>query len=88
MVIPKVSSEWKRVADYLEVEFSMIDVIQERFKSDSKACCEEVLREWLRSDHGVQPKTWSTLIATLRESKELATIAEEIEQELKSKTWF
>ena len=85
IVIPKVSSKWKRVADFLEVEFSKIDMIQDKFKSDPNVCCEEALREWLRSDYGVQPKTWSTLIATLREIKELTTITEEIEQELKSK---
>ena len=85
IVIPRISSEWKTVADYLEIELPLIKVIQERCKNDPTTCCEDMLREWLMSDHGLQPKTWSTLITTLKMIKKLATVSKEIEQELKSK---
>ena len=85
IVVPKISSEWKIVADFLELEFSIINAIEERYKDDAVRCCEEMLREWLNADHGLQPKTWSTLIATLKVIKKLPTVSQEVEQELKSK---
>ena len=88
IVIPKISSYWKKVADFLEINFSMIDLIQERFKGEPTVCCEEILREWLRSDQGAQPTTWFTLITSLKETTQLTAISEEIEQELKSKQWL
>ena len=85
IVVPKISSEWKIVADFLELEFSIIDVVEERCKDDPVKCCEEMLREWLKTDHGLQPKTWSTLITALKVIKKLPTVSQEVEQELKSK---
>ena len=85
IVIPKISSEWKTVADFLELDLSLIKIIQERCKNDSTKCCGEMLREWLMSDSGLQPKTWSTLIKTLKVIKQLPAVTEEIEQKLKSK---
>ena len=85
IVIPKISSEWKTVADFLELEFSIIEAIEEKCKNDSVKCCQEMLREWLKSDHGLQPKTWSTLIQTLKAIQILCTVGKEVEQELKCK---
>ena len=84
IVIPKISSEWKTVADFLELDLSLIKIIQERCDNDPTACCGEMLREWLMSDSGLQPKTWSTLIKTLKMIKKLASVAKEIDQNLKS----
>ena len=84
LLIPKISSEWKTMADFLEMKFSVIDAIEEKCKNDSVKCCEELLREWLKNDHGLQPKTWSTLIQTLKEFKKLSTVGKEVEQALKS----
>ena len=88
IVIPKISSEWRKVADFLDLELSLIKIIQERFNNDPTKCCEEMLREWLMSDNGLQPKTWFTLIKTLKEFKQLPMVSEEIEQELKGKKWL
>jgi len=87
IVIPRITYEWKTVADFLEIELSLIKIIQERCNNDPITCCEDMLREWLMCDQGLQPKTWSTLIATLKVIKKLATVSKEIEQELKSKKW-
>ena len=81
LVIPKVSFKWKTVAEFLELE---TDTIEEKLGGDPTGCCEQVFREWLKSDHGVQPKVWSTLIKTFREIKPLVIISEKIENELKS----
>ena len=81
LVVPKVSFKWRTVAELLELE---TDAIEEKLGVDPTSCCEEVFREWLKSDRGVQPKIWSTLIKTLREIKPLAVISEKIENELQS----
>ena len=86
IVIPKISSEWKSMSDFLELKVSVIEAIEDKFKNDPVKCCQEMLREWLKSDHGLQPKTWSTLIQTLKAIQILCTVGKEVEQELKCKT--
>ena len=88
IAIPKISFEWKTVADFLELDLSLIKIIQERCNNDPTTCCGEMLREWLMSDSGLQPKTWSTLIKTLKMIKKLASVTGEIEENFKSMTLF
>ena len=85
LVIPNVAAEWKTVADYLEFTLPLIKIIEEQHRSDPVKCCTELFRQWLSSDYGVGPKTWSTLIAALKEIKQLATVTKEIEQKLNCK---
>ena len=85
LVIPNVAAEWKTVADYLEFTLPMIKIIEEQCRNDPVKCCIELFRQWLSSDYGVRPKTWSTLIETLKEITQLSTITKEIEQKLKCK---
>jgi len=85
LVIPKISIKWKAVAELLEIE---TDNIEDKWKGDSADCCEEVLRVWINSDHGLQPKTWSTLILAIKEIKQLALVSEEIKKELKSESLY
>ena len=85
LVIPNVAAEWKMVADYLEFTLPLIKIIEERCRNDPVKCCTELFRQWLSSDYGVRPKTWSTLIETLKEITQLSTVTKEIEQKLKCK---
>ena len=79
MVIPKIAAYWKKVADALEFEVWKIKSIEKKYRNDPEECCDELLREWLSSGLGLQPKTWSTLINALKEVKQLAAITETIE---------
>ena len=85
LVIPNVAAEWKMVADYLEFTLPLIKIIEEQCRNDPVKCCTELFRQWLSSDYGVRPKTWSTLIETLKEITQLSTVTKEIEQKLKCK---
>jgi len=85
LLVPAVSFKWKTVADFLEIE---TDTIEENLKGDPTGCCEEVFRKWLKSEHGVQPKTWSTLITSLREIRQLSAVSEMIELELRGKSIY
>ena len=83
LVIPNVAAEWRTIADYLEFTLPTIKVIEEQYRNDPIKCCAEMFRQWLSSDYGVRPKTWSVLIKTLKEIEQLSTAAKEIEQNLK-----
>ena len=85
LVIPNVAAELKTVADYLEFTLPLIKIIEEKCRDDPVKCCTELFRQWLSSDYGVGPKTWSTLIVALKEIKQLATVTKEIEQKLNCK---
>ena len=77
-VIPNVAAHWRKIGEFLEFRISTIDLIEERYKNDPIKCCEEIFKEWLKTtDCGVRPKTWSTLIETLKGIKRLKSAAEE-----------
>ena len=42
-----------------------------------------MMRDWLSTDIGIKPKVWSTLIAALKDVKQLTASVEEIEQDVK-----
>jgi len=78
LVIPKVAAKWKMVAEFLELDTSMINMIEAKCTNDPKACCEEVFRKWLKNDYDQVPKTWFTLITTLKEIEQFKSVAEEL----------
>ena len=84
MVIPKIAAYWKKVADALEFEVWKIKSIEKKYRNDPEECCDELLREWLSSGLGLQPKTWSTLINALKEVKQLAAITKTIETDMQT----
>ena len=82
-VIPKIAARWKDVADYLEYEIETIELIEQKHQRDGERCCDGLFRDWLSTNHGVGPKTWATLLETLKEIEQLATATSNIERELK-----
>ena len=80
LVVSKVAMEWKTIADYLEFTLPMIKIIEEKCRYDPVKCCTELFRQWLSSDYGVGPKTWSTLITILKQIRQLFLATKEIEQ--------
>ena len=85
LVIPRVAAEWRTVADYLEFKLPSIKIIEEQYRSDPVKCCTKLFRQWLSGDYGVGPRTWSTLMKTLKEIKQLSAVTKQIELELNCK---
>ena len=85
LVVLNVATEWKTIADYLEFKLPMINIIEEKCRYDPVKCCTELFRQWLSSDYGIGPKTWSTLIKTLKQIGQLSMVTNEIEQNLNCK---
>ena len=84
-VFPKIAAEWKIVADFLDYDIRTINLIAETGKEDPMKCCIELFTDWLSTDNGLAPKTWSTLIETVNEIGQLSGVAEHIKNSLKSK---
>ena len=73
---------WKTVADFLDYEINAIEVIAEKYRGDPYKCCDGLFRDWLSTDRGVTPKTWTTLMTRLKEIGQLAMAISEIEKDL------
>ena len=83
IVFPEIAAEWRKVADFLDYNIATIKLIAETGNKDPMKCCTELFDDWLTTDNGVAPKTWSTLIETLKEIDQLSGVAEHIEESLK-----
>ena len=81
IVIPRIATEWKDVALSLDYEVHTIMDINEHSK-DLKECCYNLFLYWLETNCGRSPKSWHTLLSSIREVRNLTTTAEEIEKEL------
>ena len=83
IVLPRIAADWKIVAFNLGFQNSAIRIIQQRERDDPECCCREMLADWVTTDHGVRPKTWSTLLCALKKIEKLTNACKEIEQKLK-----
>ena len=82
-VIPKVKAYWEDIAYVaLNYEISDVEAIKQN-ESDVKKCCQALFKDWLTTEHGVKPKTWSTLLTHLKEVEELSAVVEAIEDKLR-----
>ena len=78
IVIPLIKAEWEDVAYHLRYDIHTVDAISERHKSDPHKCCRELLKDWLKSDHGVNPKSWHALLNAIGKISNLTAAKEEI----------
>ena len=88
IVVPRIAADWSIVADYLEYEVEYKRVIKEKCHDDPMKCCVELLEDWLSSNRGVSPKSWSRLIEALKEIKSLTATTEKIIEDLEKAGMF
>ena len=82
VVIPRIAADWSIVADYLEYEIEYKRIIKKKCHDDPVECCVELLEDWLSSNRGVSPKSWSRLIEALRGIRSLTATTEKIINDL------
>ena len=82
LVIPRIAEHWELIADYLKYKVEFINLIKEKKFTGNIDCCVTLFEDWLSTNNGASPKTWSTLIKVLREIKPLASTTVEIIQDL------
>ena len=78
-VIPNVKASWKDIAYILKYDIQVVKAIGQNHQNDVKECCQELFEDWLTTEHGVKPKTWSTMLTHLKEVEELSSVVETIE---------
>ena len=81
IVIPRIQAEWEDVAYALCYKITEVQDIRAKYKN-SKKCCQILFEDWLSTDHGASPKTWSTLLDKLSKVKDLIAARNEIMNEL------
>ena len=82
-VIPKIAAKWKDVADFLDYDLNTIDIIEDQCRGNCEKCSDKLFRDWLSTNHGVEPKTWTTLLMRMKSIECLAVATSDIEQELR-----
>lgn len=80
-VIPRIKAHWEDVA-YVALGYDIQRVEAIKQKNDVKGCCRELFKDWLTTEHGIKPKTWSTLLSQLREVEELTQATDKIKEEM------
>ena len=83
IVVPRVAAHWSDVAFNLDFSIPTVEIISQKFPNDPKSCCKELFKQWLNSSKGTQPKTWSTLLISLKQTEDLQAATEEIQKALK-----
>ena len=82
VVIPRIQAEWEDVAFALRYKIATVNGIKAKNNDNPKKCCKDLFIDWLSTDHGIGPKTWSTLIETLKKIEDLAAVTREIMNDL------
>ena len=81
IVIPKVKAEWEYLAYSMKYNIATVQAIKEDCR-DREECCKTLFVDWLSTDHGAAPKTWSTLLQKIKDVDSLAVAVDDIKREL------
>ena len=84
IVIPKIKANWEHLAYSLKYDIPTVNAI-DKDSHDSGQSCEKLFKDWLSTNHGAAPKTWSTLLEKIKEVDGLFAAADDIERELSRK---
>jgi len=82
VVVPRIAAHWSLVADYLDYELEYKQMIMKKGQNDPMGCCVILLEDWLTSNRGVSPKSWTKLIEVLKEIKSLSGTIEKVVKDL------
>ena len=80
-VLPLLHPYWEGVAYSLHYDLTTVDGIEANSK-DTRECCKEVFKHWLRTDSKVGPKTWETLLTQLKKVENIAANVEKVKENL------
>ena len=85
IVIPKVKAKWEHMAYSMKYNIATVKEIKYCY-SDSEECCKTLFQDWLLTDHGAAPKTWSTLLQKIKDVDSLAAAVDDIKRQLSGMT--
>ena len=84
IVIPMVSADWEDLAYSMQYKIATVKAIKKDC-SDCQPCCRKLFEDWLSTDNGATPKTWSTLLQRIKDVDSLAATVDKIKKELSRK---
>ena len=64
-IAPRVAANWEDIGYCLLLEEHDMAIIRNESRDDLRNACKKMLRRWLSSVKGREPKTWKTFIQTL-----------------------
>ena len=67
-VVPHVRLDWQSVGHHLEVDPSVMKVIDDNYHDDVEKCCRTMFTRWLSHDEGTgrAPRLWRTVLKALK----------------------
>ena len=81
IVIPMIKAEWEKLAYRMRYTLEEVNGFK-KDAQDSGESCENLLVNWIRTNHGPEPKTYQTLLKSIKKIKSLAAASEAVEKEL------
>ena len=65
LVIPKISAYWDVVLANLEYDLAFKQELDRKYRGNPRECCTALLEDWISSDRGISPKTFTKLLEVL-----------------------
>ena len=73
----KIANEWRTIGELLNLTYSKLQSLADKYRQEQKECCRTVLRLWLDNPPPDYPATWQGLIDLLEDSQ-LGEVATEL----------
>ena len=83
LVIPKISAHWDVVLANLEYDLAFKLELDRKYRGNPRECCTALLEDWISSDRGISPKTFTKLLAVLCTINDIAPFMRDIIDGLK-----
>ena len=80
-VISTVGAKWMTLADLLDFDTSITDIINGKHKGDPELACREVFSRWLKGEAKSTP-SWENLLDALEEGLDLQVLADDLRSKL------
>ena len=84
IVIPKVSAHWDVVLANLEYDLAFKQELDRKYRGNPRECCTALLEDWISSNRGISPKTFTKLLEVLCTINEIAPFMRDIIDGLKT----
>ena len=69
-LVPILAAHWEGIGYRLGLRDEEMDIIEQTMSVESgnkRTACTQVMKTWIRSAHGREPKTWRTFLLVLQE---------------------
>ena len=83
IIIPKISAHWDVVLANLEYDLAFKQELDRKYRGNPRECCTALLEDWISSNRGISPKTFTKLLEVLCTINDIAPFMRDIIDGLK-----